>query len=62
MCIDVRTGVEGGVENLWITTGYRDILADNRTTVRHIWCGKKSVRRVVPGYRVGRVVFQADIR
>src|ERR1700757_3941556 len=62
VCISIDTCVERGVENLWINPGCPDITADKRRTTPHIWCGQQSLRRVVAGYRVGRVGFQPYFR
>src|SRR5271166_6991416 len=62
VCISVDTSVEGGVENLWINPGRNGITADKGRTTRAISCGQESLRRVGPGYCVGRVGFQPDFR
>src|ERR1700756_5809780 len=62
VCISVDTCVERGVENLWINSGHPDIAADTGSTTPHDWCGQESLRRVVAGYRVGRVGFRPYFR
>src|SRR6201993_1444187 len=58
VCISVDTCVERGVENLWINSRHFDITADTSSTTCHIRCGQESLRRVGPGYCVGRVGFR----
>src|SRR5262249_13255881 len=62
VCISVDTRVEWGVENLWINPGRSNITADKGRTTPRIWCGQESLRRVGPGYCVGRVGFRPYFR
>src|ERR1700756_360285 len=62
VCISVDTCAERGVENLWINSRHFDITADTSSTTCHIRCGQESLRRVGPGYCVGRVGFRPYFR
>src|ERR1700758_5801048 len=62
VCISVDTCVERGVENLWINSRHCYITADKSSTTHRVSCGQESLRRVGPGYCVGRVGFRPDFR